>query len=52
MINEIKGHKGGGGGGHTPVESPDSIQSMAIAKILLALGEGNGLVALMVPIST
>lgn len=40
MINEIKGHKGGGGGGHTPVESPDSIQSMAIAKILLALGEG------------
>ncbi|MCK2179048.1 host specificity protein J [Hafnia paralvei] len=40
MINEIKGRKGGGGGGHTPVESPDSIQSMAIAKILLALGEG------------
>ena len=40
MINEIKGQKGGGGGGHTPVESPDSIQSMAIAKILLALGEG------------
>ncbi|RDA69884.1 DUF1983 domain-containing protein [Hafnia paralvei] len=40
MINDIKGHKGGGGGGHTPVESPDSIQSMAIAKILLALGEG------------
>lgn len=40
MINEIKGHKGGGGGGHTPVESPDSIQSMAITKILLALGEG------------
>ncbi|QQE44273.1 host specificity protein J [Hafnia alvei] len=40
MINEIKGHKGGGGSGHTPVESPDSIQSMAIAKILLALGEG------------
>ncbi|MFM7944798.1 host specificity protein J [Hafnia paralvei] len=39
-MNEIKGHKGGGGGGHTPVESPDSIQSMAIAKILLALGEG------------
>lgn len=39
-MNEIKGHKGGGGDGHTPVESPDSIQSMAIAKILLALGEG------------
>ncbi len=40
MINEIKGKKGGGGGGHTPVESPDSIQSMAITKILIALGEG------------
>lgn len=40
MINEIKGQKGGGDSGHTPVEPPDSIQSMAIAKILLALGEG------------
>lgn len=46
MINEIKGHKGGGGGGHTPVESPDSIQSMAIAKILLALGEGEWAIGL------
>ncbi|RTF18678.1 host specificity protein J [Serratia marcescens] len=36
----IKGHKGGGGGGHTPVESPDSVQSIARAKMLFALGEG------------
>ncbi|PHM40481.1 host specificity protein J [Xenorhabdus szentirmaii] len=36
----IQGSKGGGGGGYTPVESPDSIQSIAKAKILLALGEG------------
>lgn len=36
----IKGRKGGGGGGHTPVESPDSIQSIARAKMLFALGEG------------
>ncbi|KFK98138.1 phage tail protein [Serratia sp. Ag1] len=40
MTNIIKGHKGGSGGGRTPVESPDSIQSIARAKILLALGEG------------
>ncbi|MBD2786422.1 host specificity protein J, partial [Xenorhabdus sp. DI] len=36
----IQGNKGGGGGGYTPVESPDSIQSIAKAKVLLALGEG------------
>ncbi|MBH2556793.1 host specificity protein J [Serratia ureilytica] len=36
----IKGRKGGSGGGHTPVESPDSIQSIARAKMLFALGEG------------
>ncbi|MER5144340.1 host specificity protein J [Serratia marcescens] len=36
----IKGRKGGGSGGHTPVESPDSIQSIARAKMLFALGEG------------
>ncbi|CDM90559.1 host specificity protein J [Xenorhabdus bovienii] len=36
----IQGSKGGGGGGYTPVESPDSIQSIAKAKVLLALGEG------------
>lgn len=40
MENIIQGRKGGGGGGHTPTESPDSIQSIARAKILLALGEG------------
>ncbi|MDU3569440.1 MAG: DUF1983 domain-containing protein [Serratia marcescens] len=38
--NMIRGRKGGGGGGHTPVESPDSIQSIARAKMLFALGEG------------
>ncbi|WP_238790568.1 host specificity protein J [Serratia marcescens] len=38
--NIIRGRKGGGGGGHTPVESPDSIQSIARAKMLFALGEG------------
>ncbi|KMJ43674.1 host specificity protein [Xenorhabdus khoisanae] len=36
----IQGSKGGGGGGYTPVESPDSLQSIAKAKMLLALGEG------------
>lgn len=36
----IEGRKGGGGSQHTPVESPDSLQSTSHAKILLALGEG------------
>ncbi|OWO84765.1 host specificity protein, partial [Photorhabdus luminescens] len=36
----IKGRKGGGGKQRTPIESPDSIQSISKAKILLALGEG------------
>ncbi|CDG90571.1 host specificity protein J [Xenorhabdus bovienii] len=36
----IQGSKGGGGGGYTPTESPDSLQSIAKAKMLLALGEG------------
>jgi predicted phage tail protein len=40
MSEAIQGRKGGGGGGHTPTESPDSIQSIAKTKILLALGEG------------
>jgi predicted phage tail protein len=40
MENKIQGRKGGGGGGHTPTESPDSIQSIARTKILLAIGEG------------
>ncbi|OKO99492.1 phage tail tip fiber protein [Xenorhabdus eapokensis] len=39
MGNFIQGSKGGGGG-HTPIESPDSIQSIAKARVLLALGEG------------
>lgn len=37
---EIKGSKGGGKKPHTPVESPDNLRSIAKAKILLALGEG------------
>jgi len=36
----IKGRKGGGTKTRTPVEAPDSIQSIARAKILVALGEG------------
>ncbi|MDC9605609.1 host specificity protein J [Xenorhabdus griffiniae] len=38
--HNIEGAKGGGGGGHTPYEMPDNIQSNAKARILLALGEG------------
>lgn len=40
MSKVIQGRKGGGGSSHTPVESPDSIQSIAKAKMLIALGEG------------
>ncbi|MGP2740058.1 host specificity protein J [Serratia nevei] len=40
MEKIIQGRKGGSGGGHTPTESPDSIQSIAKTKILLAIGEG------------
>ncbi|WES67181.1 DUF1983 domain-containing protein [Superficieibacter sp. HKU1] len=36
----IIGAKGGSKQGRTPVESPDSIQSIARAKMLIALGEG------------
>ncbi|MBF1994450.1 host specificity protein J [Serratia symbiotica] len=36
----IRGRKGGDQAGHTPAESPSSIQSIARAKMLLALGEG------------
>lgn len=36
----ITGHKGGSSNPRTPVEAPDSVQSIARAKILLALGEG------------
>ncbi|MFV9065659.1 DUF1983 domain-containing protein [Serratia fonticola] len=39
-MSVIEGRKGGGGDAHTPVESPDSLQSTSYAKILLALAEG------------
>ncbi len=39
-MENIQGAKGGGGGGHTPTESPDSLLSESTAKILLALSEG------------
>lgn len=39
-MEKITGKKGGGGNPRTPHESPDSLQSIATAKILLALGEG------------
>ncbi|HHB7095721.1 TPA: TipJ family phage tail tip protein [Klebsiella pneumoniae] len=38
--NIIKGRKGGGTKQRTPTEQPDDLQSVAKAKILLALGEG------------
>ncbi len=38
--NIIKGRKGGGSKQRTPTEQPDDLQSVAKAKILLALGEG------------
>ncbi|KNC91304.1 host specificity protein J [Trabulsiella odontotermitis] len=40
MAREIKGKKGGGSSARTPVEQPDDLQSVAKAKILIALGEG------------
>jgi len=36
----IKGRKGGGSSSRTPTEQPDDLQSVAKAKILIALGEG------------
>jgi predicted phage tail protein len=47
MTAMITGHKGGSSNPRTPVEAPDSVQSIARAKILLALGEGefDGLVS-------
>ncbi|MBS0869888.1 phage tail protein [Enterobacter ludwigii] len=36
----IKGRKGGSSSGRTPTEQPDDLQSVAKAKILIALGEG------------
>jgi predicted phage tail protein len=40
MAPQIKGRKGGAETPRTPVEAPDSVQSIAYAKVLLALGEG------------
>ncbi|MCC8385159.1 DUF1983 domain-containing protein [Photorhabdus laumondii subsp. laumondii] len=40
MAKVIKGQKGGGGKQRTPIEAPDSIQSISKAKLLIALGEG------------
>ena len=39
-LPEIKGNKGGSAKPHTPTEQPDDLQSVAKAKILIALGEG------------
>lgn len=39
-METITGSKGGGQKQHTPVEQPDSAQSMARCRLLLALGEG------------
>lgn len=36
----ISGRKGGGSNAYTPVESPDSLRSVAKAKMLIALSEG------------
>jgi hypothetical protein len=45
----IKGRgKGGSNQTRTPVEAPDSIQSIARAKVLIALGEVSSLAGLMV----
>lgn len=40
MNKTITGHKGGSKKPRQPVEMPDSVRSIARAKILLALGEG------------
>ncbi|HDG1706615.1 TPA: host specificity protein J [Kluyvera ascorbata] len=40
MAKQITGRKGGSSSSRTPVEQPDDLQSVAKAKILLALGEG------------
>ena len=40
MAELIKGRKGGGSKQRTPTEQPDDLQSVAKAKILIALGEG------------
>ncbi|MED5642035.1 host specificity protein J [Enterobacter bugandensis] len=40
LATAIKGRKGGSSSSRTPTEQPDDLQSVAKAKILLALGEG------------
>ncbi|MEP8806312.1 phage tail protein [Enterobacter hormaechei] len=40
MANKITGQKGGSSNSRTPTEQPDDLQSVAKAKILVALGEG------------
>lgn len=40
MVTAIKGRKGGSSKSRTPTEQPDDLQSVAKAKILVALGEG------------
>jgi hypothetical protein len=40
MAKKIQGQKGGSSSSRTPTEQPDDLQSVAKAKILLALGEG------------
>lgn len=40
MAKLIQGHKGGGSKARTPTEQPDDLQSVAKAKLLIALGEG------------
>ncbi|MBE8729574.1 TipJ family phage tail tip protein [Citrobacter freundii] len=39
-VTTIKGRKGGSSSSRTPTEQPDDLQSVAKAKILVALGEG------------
>lgn len=40
MVKTITGRKGGSSSSRTPVEQPDDLQSVAKAKILMVLGEG------------
>ncbi|EKS6396750.1 TPA: host specificity protein J [Enterobacter hormaechei subsp. xiangfangensis] len=40
MVKTISGRKGGSSSSRTPTEQPDDLQSVAKAKILVALGEG------------
>ncbi|MFB5644529.1 host specificity protein J [Kluyvera ascorbata] len=40
MAKSIRGNKGGSSSSRTPTEQPDDLQSVAKAKLLVALGEG------------